>query len=136
MTDVAETHVEKYPMHVKLKAIVDQSNSVGDFIEWLDQHGYRICEERKANSDAAASETIHVSPHSHGARGLGEAFVEVLNAIADSACIYWPTSKRLPNDLLAEYFKIDQQVLEREKQAMLDELRAMPKEYLPEPEKT
>lgn len=33
-----------YPQHDKLKALDGANQTVGDFIGWLDQHGYTICE--------------------------------------------------------------------------------------------
>jgi hypothetical protein len=38
---------------------------------------------------------------------------------------YYPTTKRLPTQLLAEFFEIDENRLEKEKQQMLDEQRAI-----------
>ncbi len=33
-----------YPEHDKLKLIQEDSQKIGEFIEWLNENGYRICE--------------------------------------------------------------------------------------------
>lgn len=77
--------MSKYPQHEKLKKVQDQSQMVGEFLEWLSSKSWTICE---------------------------------LNRTDD----YCPIQLRT-EELLAEYFGIDLKKLEREKRAMLDELR-------------
>lgn len=111
-----------YPEHEKLHAIKDQSQSIGEFIEWLGENGYSICERRDAESRSERVKKIF-SPSGRAVEDFGSAFCAILEAVADNACLYWPTTKRLPESLLADYFKIDQNKLEDEKRAMLDHLR-------------
>src|SRR6266516_6765252 len=111
-----------YPEHEKLKAVKDASQAIGEFIEWLGENGYHICERQ--DTDGPVEKVINV-PRSDSKRSdrLGESFCRLLEAVADNACIYWPTTKRLPNALLAEYFGINERKLDDEKRAMLDEFR-------------
>lgn len=111
-----------YPEHEKLKAIKDQSQAIGEFIEWLKSQGYYICERRDAERPQEGDVSFP-SRTSRRADRLGDAFCEVLRAVADTACIYWPTTKRLPDALLAEYFDINETKLDDEKRAMLGRLR-------------
>ena len=34
----------EYPEHERLRAISDQSQVCGEFIEWLEGHGYHVCQ--------------------------------------------------------------------------------------------
>lgn len=34
----------EYPEHEKLKALGGANETIGDFLQWLDQHGYTVCE--------------------------------------------------------------------------------------------
>lgn len=78
-----------YPEHEKLEAIRDQSQIIGEFLEWLSSQG------------------IHLAKwHSH-ATGWDESV---------------PLFMRI-EDILAQYFDIDQNRLEDEKQEILDSLR-------------
>ena len=77
-----------YPEHEKLQKIKDQSQAIGEFLEWLRYtKDYRICIYDPNDYD-------HYIP------------------------VFTST-----NDLLAEYFDIDQNKLESEKQEILEELR-------------
>jgi len=116
-----------YPEHAKLKACNTERQAVGDFILWLGEHGYYICEKREP-TDSKADRRL--------ASRLGDVtndfeedeasdFSYALQTLADAACVYWPTMKRLPNALLAEHFKIDENKIEDEKRQMLDAMRAV-----------
>lgn len=115
----------QYPEHDKLRAVKDKSQTVGEFIEWLGENGFYIC-ERVETQDPRPIEVP--SPDSRKAERLGDAFFRVMQSIADNQQLYWPTSKRLPNSLLAKFFDIDENRLESEKRTMLDELRKMNEE--------
>ena len=93
---------EKYPEHVKLGAIKDKSQTVYDFLEWAGEKGMHLGEweptqRRTANGQFGRNRIV---PHMHPVQ----------------------TSKR---DLLAEFFDIDLNKIEKEMRAMLDEMRAM-----------
>lgn len=94
----------KYPEHEKLAKISDRSQAIGDFLEWLRY-------------------TKHLDlgrPHDHEESGCekdqGAWECELYTHEFDYNMI--PVV-----DLLAEYFKIDQQKIEREKDRMLKEIR-------------
>ncbi len=88
-----------YLEHDKLRAIADKSQAIGDFLEWT--RG-TLCE---------------VHHHTKECRGRGRA-PECGLSEGDFTPI-----RRSIVDQLAEYFDIDQQRLDDEKRAMLDELR-------------
>ena len=113
----------EYPEHDKLCAIKDQSQAIGAFIEWMGEHGYHICERTHAVSESANQVIEAPEPGTWQRKRLGDRFCDLLGALIDANTIYWPTTKRLPNALLAQYFDIDEDKLETEKRAMLDELR-------------
>lgn len=118
------SNTNSYPEHDKLREITDDFQVIGEFIEWLSQNGYTICEQHKAESEPQAAK-LAVEPDSCAADRLGDSFARVLQAVADSAQIYWPVNGRQPDDLLARYFGIDQERLEDEKRAMLEKLRTI-----------
>lgn len=72
------------PEHDKLRAVKDRSQACGEFLDWLRDHGYVLCER-------AEEELV-------------------------------PAFKRT-EQILAEFFEIDLDALEREKREMLAELR-------------
>lgn len=41
----------EFPEHDKLKQIKEESRAIGEFIEWLEENGYSICEYDDANFD-------------------------------------------------------------------------------------
>lgn len=85
----ADEVMSRYPEHKKLTAIAEQSQSIGEFIDWLQtSKGYEICYYTDDDADPLA---------------------KVPKSI---------------NDLLADYFKIDQDKLEEEKREMLELLAA------------
>jgi len=76
-----------YPEHEKLKAASNQSNSVGAFLDWLqNDKEYQLCE------------LVHDN--------------------------YEPVYRNI-NNLLAEYFEIDEIKLEKEKQQMIEECQKL-----------
>lgn len=84
-----------YPEHDKLRAVQEQSQAIGEFLDlWCPEQGLVLCE------------LVH--------RGrTGEGYDE-----------YVPARRNL-QALLAEHFEIDLDVLEAEKEAMLVALRAV-----------
>jgi hypothetical protein len=79
-----------YPEHEKLKKISDKSQTVGDFLEWLNSQGLHLCEWVDS-------------------RYAGEGEFSSANKNTD--------------DLLAEFFEIDQAKLEEEKRELIQEAR-------------
>lgn len=92
-----------YPEHEKLKAIADKSQVCGEFLEWL----------------TGAQKYTLGEYHEH----VDECY-ETGNKICDvSTKKLYPAGYSLKR-LLAKYFDIDEQKLEAEKLAMLEEQRA------------
>ena len=83
----------KYPEHVKLQAIVDKSQLIGEFIDvFLPGKGIFLGRPKEFGN------------------GLDPIIVDI-------------------QELLAEYFGIDRDKLEKEKEAMLDEIRRLNDRY-------
>lgn len=112
-----------YPEHDKLRAVKDDSQTVGAFIEWLGENGYHICQQRAPESEVNL-DYIAPDPESKRAERMGETFVDVLMRIIENQQVYWPIIERSPDSLLAKYFDINERKIEDEKCAMLDEIRA------------
>ena len=92
-----------YPEHEKLAAIKDQSQAIGEFIDWCTStHGVSLAEWEPAQ--------VRTTRGHFGHRRIERRM--------------HPTTHRLAN-LLAEFFGIDNQKLEAEKRAMLDEMRRL-----------
>lgn len=93
----------KYPEHQKLKAVAERSQTVGTFLDWLrDEKGISLAVQHEHNE----------SCHEEGR----------WNRCGYSAGDYVPAFASTRN-LLAEFFAIDEERLEREKRAMLAEMR-------------
>lgn len=84
----------KYPEHEKLRAVKAQSQTIGDFLSWLEERDMAVCERvpEDIDEDGFSSD---------------EEFV--------------PTQKGIER-LLAEYFEIDLRKISDEKDAMIAEL--------------
>lgn len=82
---MADTHAEKYPEHVKLRAIRHDSQTIGAFLEEMRDRGYEFCKYSERWGNYEPQQDIEKA--------------------------------------LAEYFEIDQEKLERERLAMLAEMR-------------
>src|SRR5512135_3496653 len=90
-----------FPEHDKLHAVKDRSQSIGEFLEWLQsEKGYVVCERLRTNGDEDEDEDEDDADYELVPANLGV------------------------TRLLAEFFKIDLEKLEAEKRQMLDQLRA------------
>lgn len=91
-----------YPEHEKLAKIKDQSQACGDFLEWLQaEKGFVLCHNEHHDEDG---------------------YDEDENEDQEGEYLPAPVSKVR---LLAEFFEIDLDKLEDEKQAMLEEQRKL-----------
>lgn len=104
MTDTIDTD-ERYPEHAKR----DKTQAIHDFLEWLDE-GHKLHPEE---------EPVHVELAYRPERG------------GDFTMFTLSTSQR--DDLMARWAGIDMKVIHQEKQAMLDEMRALHEKPEPEP---
>ena len=105
-----------YPEHDKLSAISDRSQAIGDFLEWLrSEKGAFLAHEFKWEDDSPTlGEILGIEPENTRDRR-----VRIKSATM-------PFSYRV-GLLLAEFFEIDQEKIDQEKRAMLEECRAMNK---------
>lgn len=91
----------RLPEHEKLAAVSDKSQACGEFIEWLQGQGLCLAE-----------------PHSHSEDCRYGGF-KICN-LRDQELI---PAQRNMRRLLAEFFDIDEEKLEQEKQAILNQMR-------------
>jgi hypothetical protein len=100
---------KEYPEHDKLRAIKDQSQAIGSFLEFgLGKLGLHLCSIHN-HSEGCGDVVERVYDREIRECGLGE----------DE---YVPTHKRITS-LLAEHFDINEDKLEAEKRSMLEEVR-------------
>ena len=85
--------MSEYPEHEKLKAVQEESQAIGEFLEF---GGYTLCEHYEVNPETGSP---YIDPH-------------------------WMPARKSIQDILAEYFDIDQKKLEEEKRAMLEAIRS------------
>lgn len=121
--------------HDKLHAVREKSQAIGEFLDWLDEKGIRLARYHE-HADGCYEPHVHDygcsdscgarkndGKHSHPFAGCSLRCEKETNRICgwrDDALAPIHTSIE---KLLAEYFEIDLDKLEREKRAMLAELR-------------
>jgi len=86
-----------YPEHEKMQAVQEKSQACGEFVEWFQQRGIHLAE---------------YTTFTHTYKALNGQTREIKR-------VELALSRRLLQDLLAEFFGIDLQRLEAEKRAML-----------------
>lgn len=96
LEDETPEPVVEYPEHQKLKAISHDSNAIGAFLDWLPQAGIAL----------------------HDLNAPKQMEQWEMRTLSDE---FYPVRKSI-QDILAEYFKIDQKLIDQEKQAMMDSL--------------
>ncbi len=94
-----------YPEHDKLHAVVDRSQAIGEFLEWL-----------SSEKDAV----LCGPPHRHSRHDCRD---EDGSLACDTREGERPLFCNNIQDLLAEFFSIDRAKLEAEKLEMLEEIR-------------
>jgi hypothetical protein len=93
----------EYPEHEKLEKIMDKSQVVGEFIEWLMYIKDMHISEYHEHSDICYEDGERIC-------GMSENNLYPISEKAD--------------DLLAEFFGIDQKKITEEKEAMYQEMKA------------
>lgn len=125
-----------YPEHEKLSAIKDQSQAIGEFLEWLQgSKSARLLTWHEADVEEPCTGDLMLGCNdgNKAARESGRVFSRGGVRVRCDVCKgtgkvirheqgYVPVGST--QDLLAEFFEIDQAKLEQEKCAMLDGLRA------------
>lgn len=123
-----------YPEHEKLKAVMETSQAIGDFIETLPEMGFQLCERidqrecawRSLRSRGGVPQLVcrdgvvvdlDTDEQLHDCEECdGTGFVDM------DEPIYLPRMTTTTK-ILARYFDIDLDVIEAEKRAMLESLR-------------
>ena len=119
------TEAELYPEHTRLQAVVKESQACGDFLEWLkNQRGVTLMRWEATNDSEPCwkGRSFPLGPEeSHEGckkcNGTG-----VIDRTDHAWVRYPPSTERL----LADYFQIDLDKIEQEKQRMLEALRGLP----------
>ena len=108
---------QRWPEHRKLEVLGGKNETVGQFIEWLEQQGLVIAEHHVHTDecDRPRDERKHVG------RACG------LFGEGTHSLYRWepPGQGNYIARIVALYFGIDADALEREKQQMLEQLRGM-----------
>jgi hypothetical protein len=99
--------MSSYPEHEKLAKISDKSTACGLFVEWL-----------------AAEKGIRLANYHEHAPSCIDSDGDVVCGGGFGIDRLYPVHERLTK-LLAEFFEIDEDKIEAEKRAMLDELRTL-----------
>jgi hypothetical protein len=93
----------EYPEHEKLRAVREKSQAIGEFLDWLgEEKGLSLVVQHEHDGNCRGED---------GRNGCGYRKGDYAPSFASTRA------------LLAEFFEIDEERLEREKRAMLAELR-------------
>jgi len=127
-----------YPEHEKLSKVQDQSQAIGEFLEWLETtKSARLLTWHESETDEVCTGDLVLGCEDGYKTRAGRKFTiggardgvgvpcDVCRGTGKVTCHekgYVPVGSA--RDLLAEFFEIDQDKLEQEKRAMLDSLRA------------
>jgi hypothetical protein len=125
--------MSNYPEHDKQAKVVDQSQAIGEFLEWLNSEGVRLMTWREDLTDERIDDWCEAAKYSHlhcdhwGSDdkdhtccrcGKPFGYREVTGIKA------WVEQSRSIMQLLADWAEIDLKVIEAEKRQMLAEIRA------------
>jgi hypothetical protein len=100
----------------KMLATQEESQKLGEFLDWLQSKGYQICVWQEGITDAT-----RIAQAFAIANGSAELIDEEEESPERG---FVPINKNIEK-LLAEYFNIDLDKVEKEKQAILKELRPL-----------
>ncbi len=118
-----------YPEHEKLQKVVDKSQIIGEFLEYLSSQGVHLRQwmdwteevtcDGNLDFDCIAGRKLSI----FNGNDKGECSVCKGSSILTKQHEGWmPYNKSIPT-MLADFFEIDQNKIEEEKRAMLDKLR-------------
>ena len=108
-----------YPEHKKLEAIQEQSQAIGEFLEWISDNGdWRL---GKPHHHIETCKNPDYSYHNFRYE-LGDPSTWEMY-LCGYASSQFESNHRNVDKLLAEFYQIDLNALEKEKRAMLDEIR-------------
>lgn len=94
----------KYPEHERLRTVREQSQAIGEFIDWLETEGIHLAWYPCLNETRGHDHVAHP------------------DECVESMYLYLVHDR--PDRLIAKFFDIDLDKIEAEKRAMLDEIRA------------
>ena len=98
--------MNEFPEHLKLDAVKDKSQAIGEFLEWLQANGVQLCRPHK---------------HTEGCEDEDFPIRKLICGYEDDSLV--PIRDSIES-LLASFFGIDPKKLEEEKQYMLRAIRA------------
>ena len=110
----------KFPEHESLAGVRDQSQSIGEFLEWLGERGIRLGRFHEHTKDC-------VNPEWHDDVNKGKDRLFSDDWVPKYSCGYDTDEFAVVHynieNLLAEYFEIDLDKLEKEERQILEQLR-------------
>lgn len=117
----------EYPEHEKLQAVVDRSQAIGEFLDWLPEAGLALCSWQEAGNNGVP-EYLWIPGKEKNRQPTRRDFA-VDRAIPNPDFCWWGPGYRLASTsitkLLSQYFGIDLVRLEQEKRTLLDRQRAL-----------
>lgn len=120
---------DAYPEHAKMREVADKSQAIGDFLDWVAQHrnGQLVAYEPRDLEITCPDIRCDRGKLSATFRGADRDCPRCggSGVVVEPILDHYPL-RNSDNDLrklLAEFFGIDQDKLEAEKQAMLEALR-------------
>lgn len=126
MPDPAQ-QVVKYPEHQKLRAVVDKSQCVHDFLEWLQEQGIVLAKRHEHTEGCYGTHNCKEDPSECSLYGeCRRRGKKVLRCGCHTDELYDHTER--PDKIIARYFEIDLKRLDDEKREMLEECRQQGKE--------
>lgn len=107
----------QHPELDKIKAVSEDSRKLGEFLEWLRAQGYVFAQwvDHEHTEDCYQMEESPFNP--------GKMRPTLACSLNEGDENFLPVSWNI-NDLLAQYFGIDQDQAERERRAILESLRS------------
>jgi hypothetical protein len=122
-----------YPEHEKLQAVSEQTQAIGEFLEWLNSQSVQLMTWREDLTDTRVDDKCPCDGHfhlhcdhwgadneAHGCCRCGKpfGFTEVTGIKG------WVSERRGATQLLADWAGIDLNKIEAEKRQMLESIRA------------
>lgn len=117
MTDIKK----EYPEHDKLAAVSDESNTIGQFLEGMQEKGITLAHYPKR----CKSFDKYDSTCSFLGEEISLDICENCDEFRKSGETILTELRGSINDILADYFSIDQKKLEQEKKEMLQEFQEL-----------
>lgn len=111
--------MSEYPEHEKLQAVATESQTVGEFLDWLDGQGIQLMHYQEANGEprwirASTGEPVPINSW----------FDDDVVENPDYVPAGWYGDHVSIQDRLADFFDIDRDEIEKEKRAMLASIRS------------